>query len=227
MDGKKLRFSSMMPAVLMLVILCALSGRANAQQQGVVGFFSGGTTSSVGSDHTIGWSFTLLNPITVTHLGIWDDFGNGTVQVHDVGIWLATGTNPIVQATVTAGSSVLGADGTNYWRWAALATPVTLLPGQYVIGGYYDSDLPRDRFLRGIAGSPLTAVFGPGVVFGQSLRTPGSTLLKPNVYDPDSDQGRFGPNFLYTPVPEPALLQLPFLVGLGGFGLWWRRRNTA
>jgi hypothetical protein len=32
-----------------------------------------------------------------------------------------------------------------------------------------------------------------------------------------------GPN----PIPEPALIQLPFLMGLGGVGLYWRRRRTA
>lgn len=29
------------------------------------------------------------------------------------------------------------------------------------------------------------------------------------------------------PVPEPAFLQLPALMGLGGIGMWWRRRRTA
>ncbi|MBM3493852.1 MAG: hypothetical protein FJX72_05955 [Armatimonadetes bacterium] len=45
---------------------------------------------------------------------------------------------------------------------------------------------------------------------------------------PDTSSGLsnafFGPNFKYDPVPEPALLQLPALLGMGGL-VWWRRRR--
>jgi len=181
----------------------------------------------VAADHTIGWTFTLLNPVTVTHLGVWDHQGNGTAQTHETAIWELSGSTPVLQATVTAGSSVLGPDGANYWRWVALTTPVTLQRGQYVIGSLYQFDAGgMDDYRVGRPGFPLTAQYSADVVFGENRRLGGSTLVKPTYSDSDWNEGRFGPNFLYTPVPEPALLQLPFLVGLAGFGLWWRRRNT-
>jgi hypothetical protein len=45
------------------------------------------------------------------------------------------------------------------------------------------------------------------------------------------DGAMIGPNFKFGPsgpaVPEPALVQLPFLLGLGGVGLWCRRRQRS
>ncbi len=90
-----------------------------------------------------------------------------------------------------------------------------LLPDR---AGGHEGPVDRDY------GPPGTT--GTGAVISGVRRSDGDTFSAPD--DPDT-QGYFGPNFRYDadPIPEPALVQLPFMLGLGGVGVWWMRRRPG
>lgn len=202
-----------------------LSTGAAADQ--AIQWFANYQTGSVQSNQTIGWSFTVTQPIMVTYLGVWDERGDGLGQAHDVAIWNDVGVDrppgpaPIVSATVPVGTSGWGTPAPGgLWRWVALPSPVWLAPGNYRIGGYYLQS--SDPYAFG--DNTMVVNTGPGVAYGQAYSEPNGAGLEYPWFAP-GQRGWFGPNFKY--VPEPALLQLPFLMGLGGVGLWLRRRKTA
>lgn len=71
---------------------------------------------------------------TVTHLGFFDDGGDGLLESHSVGIF-AQGSNPgggtlLADVTIPAGT---GAGYTNGYRWVALSTPLVLTNGQHYV----------------------------------------------------------------------------------------------
>jgi hypothetical protein len=159
---------------------------------------------------TMGSQFTVSSSVTVFQAGIWDYLGDGLVDSHAVGVWDSAG-NLLDTATVQAGTVDPLMDG---FRWASLATPLTLNPGQtYHLGAYYPGYIGTDPIAPNssdwlAAGSHtvdspftwITDAYGPG----NGFEDPTQTYIT---------QGFFGPNLA---VPEPttviagALLLLPF-----------------
>ncbi len=164
---------------------------------------------------SMGWEFDVLAPIEVSRLGYFNHGpqGGGIVTPHEVGIFDSYGTL-LVSTTVNPGDPVSG-----LWVWKSLATPFTLAPGTgYVIAGLTG---PTDLYtysVSSIAVDPRIAY-----VKNRYQRTPSGTLINP-LYTTSFYPGYhwFGPNM--DIVPEPSLLQLPFLLGMGGFAYWRRRK---
>jgi len=197
-------------AVACLALL-ALGSSARSEEMGLQSFTGGSALSP--SEATLGWKFTLLQPLTLTHLGLWDSYQDGLLEDHQIGIWTAAGDLvPGAEATATLGG------GGDDWRWVALPSSVYLAPGEYVIGAWCAYKNADETVV--MADSITTA---PWVEF-QEYRYTQDSFAYPSQTYPGAGYSAFGPNLKGDPVPEPALAQLPFLLGLGGI-VWWRRRR--
>ena len=53
---------------------------------------------------TLGWEFDVLDPISVTALGVFDDSQDGLVDRHPIGIWDSGGTL-LASTTVSSGTA--------------------------------------------------------------------------------------------------------------------------
>ncbi len=166
---------------------------------------------------SLGWEFDVLQPITIARLGYFNygPNGQGITTPHQVGIFDANGFL-LVSATVNPGDPVQG-----LWAWHSLASPFTLPVGTgYRIAGLTG---PTDLYTYSV---PSITV-DPSIIYVRNryIRTPTGQLINP-LYTTSAYPGYhfFGPNM--DIVPEPALVQLPFLLGMAGLG-YWKRRRTA
>jgi hypothetical protein len=180
------------------------------------------------STWNLGWSFTVVNSVTVVGLGNADILQNGFSPPgsdQQVGLWDSSG-NLLASVQVTPTDPLDGANG-GFWRFASIA-PITLTAGQtYVVGGQ------GGAFYSGIV--PVTV--NPNITFGHDLYTfnggansPLVEPLKTEGYDSPGAASWFGGNVEFasvSPVPEPV--GVASLLGLGGMGLVglaWRRRRS-
>ena len=167
------------------------------------------TDSGFVVNETHGYSFTALDDLIATDLGIFDldlgtnVVGDGLTESHIVGLWKADGTL-LVSVVVPAGTAGTLVGG---FRYASIA-PVLLEAGAtFVVGANYLSALIGDAYALSAAATftwdSLISV-GSGVSFDGGFGFPNKAL------------GEFhgGPNLIVeaapdaTPVPEPATLAL-------------------
>jgi len=205
-------------AAVVAVLVSGAVARVQAEERAVLNDMFTNVYPAFGT--TAGWEFSLTQPVSVTHLGVWDYYRNGLGQAHSVSIWTASGGSPLVTGTVPAG----GASG-SYWYWVELASPTLLGTGDYVIGAYFATGTDALLGYQQVGSGPPPTT-GPGVTYVESRYCAGNAFPTETT---SWEKGYFGPNFRYdpNPIPEPALVQLPFLLGLGGVGVWWRRRRAS
>lgn len=158
---------------------------------------AGGTLVSAANPQLWGWVFRLDVPVRVTALGAFDAAGDGFAQAHDVGVFaLADGT---LRASATLRRGMAGwLDGA--WRYTALAAPVVLPAGDYVVV----VTMPR-------ASPDVGPTFVSDVRFGSGIRYLGSAfeiqrarprLALPTVtYTDSTGTTFFHANFQYEPLP--------------------------
>jgi PEP-CTERM motif len=160
--------------------------------------------------YTIGWSFQVLNPISVAYLGYFTPTGSLT-DAHDVAIYQCTDSTctaaagpAIVSGTVTPSDPLQGS-----FLWQSVA-PTTLVDGYYAIGGFAGDN---DPYVNALSGSNVA--FDPNVQFDNGVYTPSSGLTFPGLGNPPgSSISYFGPNFANTPEPSTLLLSGLALLGL-------------
>ncbi len=179
--------------------------------------FSNYSTVQSGS-FVVGWEFDVLSPVTVTGLGMFE-YSGLSQQGHDVAIF-----DPSMN--LVASTKVFSSDPlSGLFRFQALTTPVTLMPGSgYRIAGVALSEY----YAYGVSTPPTGWTVDPRISYVGDRYAVGDTMAYPTLEYPTIAYGLFGPNMtLRDPdvVPEPALLQLPALLGLSGIA-WWRRRRT-
>lgn len=164
-----------------------------------------------GIGYSLGWAFTASTGITVTSLGWYDDLGDGLVDSHEVGIYDTAG-NLMVSGTVQSGT----ADPlTGLFRYtASLTGSGVLAAGQYVVTGVSGGN---DFY----GWDPVNAVWGSGITFDEDRYDVSSSLIMP--VSTSGTLGWFGPNFEFTPVPEPATF-FALSIGLVGFAVARRRK---
>ena len=172
---------------------------ALAQNPALVSFTGGTLFSSFQSDgDTIGWSFTVDRPLTVTHLGYWDGdagTGNPIVMDHPVGLWNSAG-NLLTSNVVTPTSPFTGA-----WRYQPTAS-VNLAPGTtYHLGAFVANNPGADGYMSGTTARTLATGF-TGVASLRDPDGPQTGLVFPSVTG--AFTGRFGPNLLFVEIPEPS-----------------------
>ncbi|THI88265.1 MAG: hypothetical protein CAF41_006090 [Nitrospira sp. CG24A] len=174
-----------------------------------------------GSPWTVGWKFSVDTPYAVESLGVYDSDRDGLVGPAQVGLWLASGGDPLVQTAVASGTA---GELDGYFRFTAIA-PTLLNPGtEYIVGSY-------------VSGNLATALFGgngtvdPHInVIDARYSTEGSAAFEfPGLTDPGTEGAAFlGGNFrgAVSPVPLPPAVWL-FGSGVAGLvGLARRRSST-
>jgi hypothetical protein len=186
---------------LSMLVVCLIVPTATApgQTPGLTGYTGGTAFSSYdGNGDTVGWYFTLASPITLSHLGFWDQDQNGLAGDHQVAIWEAASQTQLVTTSVQAGTA---SPLTGQWRYEPIA-PLRLTSGvQYVIGAYYHANSTgmTDYYIGSVAQVSLA----PGLTLDGNARDPfpGTKLgpfpfTFPSIIGPPN--GRFGPNFLFS-----------------------------
>ena len=215
-------------AICHLVVGLVLSAPLSARAASTLALdFVGTLEDAFVAELTFGWSFRVNTPIAVTGLGFFDDalspFGTlGLKQDHLVSLWTAGGTL-LAQTTITNASTPVAstaADG----RWLFNnITAVTLAPGTYVIGAHNSASAmcatcDYFRYLD-------TATTSSAITFIEARDISGNAFPSNSV--PSRNDGYFGPDFAFTPVPEPSmgiLVGITGLIGIGGI-LWRRSRQ--
>lgn len=171
------------------------------------------TNSGTSGSYAVGFEFTTTSPTIVDSLGYYDDFRDGFLGDHQVGIFDLQGIL-LTSATVTT-SDPLGTVNHGYWfRWHQI-TPL-LLDGTYVVA----ATTGDDNYSWFFKADP--ADFAQNWVVSNNARLDSSTsLILPTTVD-TSVYGIFGPN-LGSPVPEPSTLVLVAL-GIAGAALLRRKQ---
>jgi hypothetical protein len=206
------------------VVLLGTVSLAAAQQPAVIS--TGGGPAGV-SDSSRGWSFSLAQPVTVTHLGILDlDYSAfpgvppsfvGLLFDHDVAIWNNDTREMLAMTTIPAGAESLKI---GHFRYEPIA-PLQLIAGQrYVIGkqGPVDSstawtsgDFIVSANIGNVATDPLITIHEGRFRAEGILGFPAETATTPF----------FGPNFLFVgPSSLPGDFNADNVVNGADYVLW-------
>lgn len=171
-----------------------------------------------GSPWTLGWTLTVTEPVFADALGIYDSGQDGLAGQAQVGLWPATGGEPLVQATVPAGT---GAFLDNSFRLVPVS-PTLLTPGvEYVIGAHVAGEAATSFFgTNGIADPRVT-------VIESRYSTEWVGFAFPELTDSGAEGTAFlGANLRLAPIPLPGAVWLFGSAAAGLIGLVTRRVIT-
>lgn len=172
-----------------------------------------------GSPWTLGLTFAVHEPVFAHALGVYDSGQDGLADSAHVGLWLATGGEPLATAIIPAGTDAT-LDG--FFRFVPIPS-LLLTPGtEYVVGSYLPGELATSLGGGNGAVDPLVTVI-------EARYSPEWTgFAFPGLTDSDSaGTALLGANLRITPVPLPAGLWL-FGGGIAGLiGLARGRKASA
>ena len=141
--------------------------------------------------YSLGWSFVANAAIEITALGFYDSKKDGLTASHPVGVYDKDTQVLLAQATVAPTDALDG-----YFRYAPLASPLTLTPGKtYVLVAVVGDEqyVAFNALDPGWTVNPVISYAGGAVNYGNDEAT---TLLYPDTFDTTS--GDFGPNFKFA-----------------------------
>ncbi len=202
--------------------LAVVAGVATlASGQAVLGFTGGAQFGSffggVDSD-TVGWRFSVNQDVFVTDLGIWNQDTQagpnaGLTSSHQIGIWNLTTGALVVSGSAGPGGNVVGA-----FTYASVADTVLSVGDTYVIGASYTAT-DGDSYIS--SATSVSIASDINFLGGHSPAAIDLGFALPTTFSGATSNGRFGPNFLFRPVPTPGAMAL---LGLGGLAAARRRR---
>ncbi len=196
---------------LVIAIAAMFSGSARAGETAVA-FDTTQFWNMQGGDGVFGWQFTTRSDIQISALGLYDNPGiygggfpgDGLLESHAIGIWdVSSHSSPLLSALIPGGTAAPLLSG---FRYVSI-TPLTLgAGGDYVVAALYSNIDPKD-LTTGAANNPTFALtVSPEIEFGGYRWGGGSSaLVFPGSYDP-GELAAFGPNFMFSVVPEPSSL---------------------
>jgi len=192
------------PLAVAFTALLLAASQAKAQQL-AVNFTQPGVDFS-NNAWSLGWSFNVLTPISVSALGMYDDNADGFVDgSHDVGIWDGLG-NLLGSATVTSTSRLNG-----FFRMIDVSPFLLGVGTDYRIA----STTGRDNYTWATVGKTVD----PNIEFIGDAYEESATLAYPSI-GPRGEDGWYGANFesAAVVVPEPATFALmaPLVLVIGG-----------
>lgn len=184
---------------LRFVLLAVMIASASFLYAGTLGV----TTSNTGSfglntgTWTLGYSFQVNSPITVTGLGVFDANSDGLNVSHAVGLWDSVG-NLLASTTVPAGTV---APLNSFYRMETISG-VSLTAGNiYYVGSVNGID--NDGWLQ----DPTTLIAAPEITYlSRRFEFSSGGLVFPDLAG-SGTTGYFGGNFEFgTSTPEPTSL---------------------
>jgi hypothetical protein len=137
-------------------------------------------------DFVVGYKFTVITPITITSVGIFDRSGDGVLKGTSpiqIGVWDS------LQKMIVSAELPLSAKASKGIFYAQVK-PLTLAPGSYVIA--YASPEGSERYWFG---AEITTA--PQIRWEQGLYAGGKNLVLPTNAAPG--KAYFGPNFQFVP----------------------------
>jgi hypothetical protein len=201
-----MRATSITRWALALLFTCGV-GIQNASAAAIE--FASSNIDSTNGQWSLGFIFDVVNDVTVTALGFYDDGGNDLSERHEVGIFDSAGTL-LVSTFVSPGDPLVG-----HFRYDAIS-PFFLGAGT----GYTIAASTGNENYTWNTNGFFT---DPNIVFVTDAFIPSSSLVFPSAGFTTND-GYFGPNFLAeAAVPEPSML---LLLGGGLASALVRRRRA-
>ncbi len=188
-----------MRLLIRVILLAVLVASASFLYAGTLGVTTSndGVNANTGT-WTLGYSFMVNSPITVTGLGVFDAGSDGLNVSHDVGLWDSSG-NLLTWTTVPAGT-VAPLNG--YYRMEAISG-VSLTAGSvYYVGSVNGID--NDGWLQ----DPSTLIAAPEITYlSRQYEFSNGSLVFPDLAG-SGTTGYFGGNFEFggSSVPEPSSL---------------------
>jgi hypothetical protein len=228
-----------------LVLCLGIAHTARAQFDGTEAAIFIPTTAThtgIGSGtETLGYSFTLDDDKTLTHLGIFSRNGavvNDPVPDRHIAVW-DSGGDIVADATLVFADGVIDpVQVLHAPRYIELDAPVVLAAGDYIIGAWYQPNppgvTPLGVNLPGISYNYSEWVEIPGFHYGQTMLTDNTDafgmptlvpLLQPDLVEP-LPRGFFGPTMRFTIAAVPAPAALPAGLALLGLAAARRRRRA-
>jgi len=138
-------------------------------------------------DQNVGWQFDVNEPIAVTALTWFDQFGNGLTLSHEVAVWNPDGTLVAGPVVIPAGSEATLDD---IWRRIDV-TPVEIGVNEgYIVGGFNGADQP-DCLLFDADQTVDSRIAYVDAVFSDFA----TSLERPTKFS-TAETGLYGPSFM-------------------------------